>query len=80
MCELETWKIKNSGFRAFGRSESPRVPVLFVGLNLPPLVDIGLTDLQNSGGAMAPPAPPGTTGLLLMLSDFLVKVSKYLLT
>ena len=33
------------------------------GYNLPPLVEIGLTDLPKSGGAMTPPAPPGTTGL-----------------
>ena len=49
--------------RAVGRSENPGVPVLFGGHNLPPLVEIGLTDLPKSGGAMAPPAPPGTTGL-----------------
>ena len=36
---------------------------LFGGHNLPPLVEIGLTDLPKIGGAMAPPAPPGTTGL-----------------
>ena len=41
--------------------ENPRVPVLFGGHNLPPLVEIGLTDLPKSGGA--PPAPPGTTPL-----------------
>ena len=39
------------------------VPVLFGGHNLPPLAEIGLTDLPKSGGAMAPPTPPGTTGL-----------------
>ena len=50
-------------FRAVGRSENPGVPLLFGGHNLPPLVEIGLTDLPKSGGAMAPPAPPGTTGL-----------------
>ena len=44
--------------RAVGRSENPGVPVLFGGNNLPPLVEIGLTDLPKSGGA-----PPGTTGL-----------------
>ena len=49
--------------RAVGRSENPGVPVLFVGHNLPPLVEIGLTELLESGGAMAPPAPPRTTGL-----------------
>ena len=39
------------------------MPLLFGGHNLPPLVEIGLTDLPKSGGAMTPPAPPGTTGL-----------------
>ena len=39
------------------------VPVLFGGHNLPPLVEIRLTSLPNSGGAMEPPAPPGTTPL-----------------
>ena len=33
------------------------------GHNLPPLVGIGLTELPDSGGAKAPPAPPLTTGL-----------------
>ena len=33
--------------RAVGRSENPGVPVLFGGHNLPPLVEIGLTDLQK---------------------------------
>ena len=50
--------------RAVGRSENPGVPVLFDGHNLPPLVGTGLTDLPKSGGAMKPPAPPGTTGLI----------------
>ena len=49
--------------RAVGRSENPRVPVLFGRLNLPPMVEIGLTDLLKAGGPMAPPAPPETTGL-----------------
>ena len=49
--------------RAVGRSDNPGVPVLFGGHNRPPLVEIGLTDLPKSGGAMALPAPPGTTGL-----------------
>ena len=38
--------------RAVGRSENPGVPVLLCGHNLPPLVQIGLTDL-----------PTETTGL-----------------
>ena len=45
-------------------TENPGVPVLFGGHNLPPLVEIGLTDLLKSGGAMA---PPGTTGLGLKI-------------
>ena len=52
--------------RAVGSSVSPGVPVLFGGYNLPHLVEIELTDLPESGGAMAPPAPPGTTPLLCM--------------
>ena len=47
-------------YRAVGRSENPGVPVIFGGHNLPLLVEIGLTDLPKSGGAMA---SPGTTGL-----------------
>jgi hypothetical protein len=47
---------------AVGRSENPVVPVSFGGYNLPPLVEIGLTDLPKSGGAIAPPVAPGTTG------------------
>ena len=47
--------------RAVGRSENPWVPVLFGGHNLPPLVEIVLTDLPKSGDAMA---PPGTTPLI----------------
>ena len=49
---------------AVGRFENSGVPVLFGGHNLPPpLVEIGLTNLPKSGGAMAPPAPSGTTPL-----------------
>ena len=33
------------------------------GTTAPPLVEIGLTDLPKSGGAMTAPAPLGTTGL-----------------
>ena len=44
--------------RAVGRSENPGVPLLFGGHNLPPLVEIELTDLPKSGGAIVPPAPP----------------------
>ena len=44
---------------AVGRPENPGVPVLFGGHNMPPLVEIGLSDLSKSGRAMAPLAPPG---------------------
>ena len=47
--------------RAVGRSENSGLPVLFGGHNLPPLIEIGLTDLPKSGGTMALPTPPGTT-------------------
>ena len=40
--------------RAVGRSENPGEPVLFGRHNLPPLVEIGLTDLPTSGGASTP--------------------------
>ena len=46
-----------------GRSENPEIPVLFGEHNLSPLVEVGLTDLPKYGGAMAPPVPPGMTGL-----------------
>ena len=49
--------------RVEGRPENLGVPVLFGGHNLPLLVEIGLTDLPKSVGAMAPLAPPGTTPL-----------------
>ena len=47
--------------KAVGRCENPGVPAFFSGHNLPPLVEIGLTDLPKFGGAIAPAAPPGTT-------------------
>ena len=34
--------------KAVGRSENPGMPVFFGGHNLPPLVEIGLTDLPKS--------------------------------
>ena len=51
--------------RDVGRSENLGVGVSYGGHNLPPFVEIGLTDLPKFVGAMAPPAPPGTTGLHL---------------
>ena len=64
-------------FWAVGRSENPGVPVLFGGHNLPPLVEIGLTDLPKSGVAMAPPAPPGTTGLASYIFAKVLENSDY---
>jgi hypothetical protein len=52
-----------TNIKAVGRSENPEVPVSFGGPNLVPLVEIELTDLPKSGGAMSPPASPDTTGL-----------------
>ena len=39
--------------------------VVMGGDNVPPLVEIGLTDPPKSGGAYAPPAPPLGACLLL---------------
>ena len=41
------------------------MPIILGGQDLSPLVEIGLTDLPRSGCAMAHPAQPETTGLLL---------------
>ena len=50
------------GIRAVARSENLVGHVILGGDNLPPLVEIGLTDLTKSGGARAP-RPPLATGL-----------------
>ena len=56
--------LKNlNSVRAVARSENPRGHVLLGGDNVPPLVEIGLTDLPKTVGARAPPAPPLATGL-----------------
>ena len=62
--------------RVVGRSENPGVPVLFDEHSLPPLVEIGLTDLPKYGVAMTPQAPQGTTGLLVR-GWFSVRICKY---
>ena len=36
------------------------MPLVKGGQKLPPMVGIGLTDLQNIGGASGPPGPPGS--------------------
>ena len=45
-------------FRAVGRSGNPGVPVFFGGHNLPPLIEIGLTALPKSWGAIGTPGTP----------------------
>ena len=49
--------------RAVARSENPGGLVVLGGENVPPLIEIGLTDQTKSGGPKATQAPPGTTGL-----------------
>ena len=67
-------KVTNtSKSRAVGRFENLEVPVLFVGDNLPPLVEIGLSDLPKSGGAIA---PPETTPLSRSTTAAAPKVTK----
>ena len=54
-------------YRAVARSENLGGHVILGGENVPPLVEIGLTDLPKSGGgARAPPAPPLAKGLVLV--------------
>ena len=48
----------NEGF--FMDCQCQGVPVVIGGENLPSPVGIGLTDLQNIGGASGPPGPPGS--------------------
>ena len=49
--------------RAVARSENLGGHIVLGGDNVPPLVEIELTDLKKSGAARAPPAPPLATGL-----------------
>ena len=44
--------------RAFARSENPGGNVILGGDDVPPLVEIGITDLTKKGRGMCPPAPP----------------------
>jgi hypothetical protein len=45
--------------RAVARPKNPGGLVVLGGDNVPPLVEIGLTDLTKTGGAKALLAPPG---------------------
>ena len=47
----------STNVRAVARSEIPGRLVVLGGDNVSPLVEIGLDDLPNIGGAKAPPAP-----------------------
>ena len=58
----------NQNTRAVRGSENPGVPVSFGGHNMPPLVEIGFTDLPKSGVTVAPPALPGKTSLSLTVT------------
>ena len=58
--------------RAVARSENPGGLVVLGGDNVSPLVEIGLTDLPKTGGALVPPAPPLATALLLFLVTLLM--------
>ena len=61
MCSKQTYGRNILLLRAVGRSENPVVSVVIRWALSFPLVEIGLTDLPKSGGAMATPTPPGTT-------------------
>ena len=50
-------------YRHVSRSENLGGRAVLGGDNVPPLVEIGLTDLPKTGGAYAPPAPPFETCL-----------------
>ena len=47
---LVSYDLCSTYFRAVERSENSGVPVLFGGHKLPPMVEIGLTDLPKRGG------------------------------
>ena len=53
--------------RAVARSENPGGHVLLGGDNMPPLVEMGLTDLPKSGGP-----PPLATGLIRVYVYYVV--------
>ena len=60
--------------RAVARSENLGGHIVLGGDNVPPLVEIGLTDLPKSGGARAPPASHLAACLqIILLLDILIK-------
>ena len=55
--------------RAIARSENPGGHIVLGGDNVPPLVEIGLTDLPKTGGAKAPPSDsPASTYLVCIFA------------
>ena len=63
ICISCLWSTVTTEGRAVARSENLGGHIVLGGDNVPPLVEIGLTDLTKSGGARAPLAPPLATGL-----------------
>ena len=61
---MTSFKKNTSLSRAVARSENLGGHIILGGDNVPPLVEIGLTDLPKSGGAHAPPALLLATGLV----------------
>ena len=54
---------KVTHIRAVARSENPGGLVVIGGDNVPPLMEIGLTDLPKTGELKPHPAPPLATAL-----------------
>ena len=51
------------------------MPVVISWAKYVPLVEIEITDQPKSGGAMAPPDPPGTTSLIRFVDGQLSRIS-----
>ena len=61
-----------SAYRAVARSEILWGLVVLGGDNVSPLVEIGLADLPNIGGAKAPPSPHLATALSLRFEQKII--------
>ena len=67
----EKERMKRTFFcRAVARSENLGGHVILGGDNLPPLVEIGLTDLTKSGGGTSPPACDGPGDYYIRMNFF----------
>ena len=62
-----------AAIRAIGGYEKSGVQTVMRGHNRSPLVEVGLTDLLKSGGTLASPAPPGTTGLAMTQTMYILQ-------